>query len=144
MLHALIILFLLFLLSQAKHSFESGLASVLTIRDFTQIFDAFAEFSETLISTLMEALADPEADDEDDEEEDDKEETERELDGAMKEFEELMDRRPFLVNEVLLRRNANEVVEWEKRVALYGDDDEKVRSYSSCRLRSRPRLPPRI
>lgn len=44
----------------------------------------------------------------------------------MKEFEDLMDRRPFLVNEVLLRRNVNEVVEWEKRVALFGDDDEKV------------------
>lgn len=107
---------------QAKFTFESGLSSVLTIRDFTQIFDAFAEFSETLISTLMEALADP---DEDDEEEDG-EETEKELDDAMKEFEELMDRRPFLVNEVLLRRNVNEVVEWEKRVALFGDDDEKV------------------
>lgn len=37
-----------------------------------------------------------------------------------------MDRRPFIVNEVLLRRNPNEVVEWEKRVALYADNDEKV------------------
>ena len=33
---------------------------VVTIRDFTQIFDAYAEFSETLISTLMEAISDPE------------------------------------------------------------------------------------
>ncbi|KAI0064688.1 spliceosome complex protein [Artomyces pyxidatus] len=107
---------------RAKHTFESGIATVLTIRDFTQIFDAYAEFSESLISALMESLAEP---DEDDDEEDVKE-TEKELDTKMAEFEELMDRRPFLVNDVLLRRNPNDVQEWEKRVALWGEDDEKV------------------
>lgn len=108
---------------RATATFERGLAVVVTIRDFTQIFDAYAEFSETMISTLMDAIADEEnLEDEDF----DVAETEAELDERMKKFEELMDRRPFLVNEVLLRRNPNEVVEWEKRVALYGDDDPKV------------------
>lgn len=107
---------------QAAEIFEKGLSSVVTVRDFTQIFDAYAEFSETVISTLMTAVSDP------DSEEDDEglAEMEEELDTRMKTFEELMDRRPFLMNEVLLRRNPNEVVEWEKRVALHGDDDEKV------------------
>lgn len=108
---------------RASATFERGLADVVTIRDFTQIFDAYAEFSETMISTLMDAIADEDnAEDEDF----DVAETEAELDERMKGFEGLMDRRPFLVNEVLLRRNPNEVVEWEKRVALFGDDDEKV------------------
>nr|ODN91231.1 pre-mRNA-splicing factor SYF1 [Cryptococcus depauperatus CBS 7841] len=108
---------------RAGATFERGLAVVVTIRDFTQIFDAYAEFSETMISTLMDALADEEnLEDEDF----DVEETEQELDERMKKFEELMDRRPFLVNEVLLRRNPNEVVEWGKRIALYGDDDAQV------------------
>lgn len=66
----------------------------------------------------MDALAD--------EENDDVAETEVELDVRMKDFEELMDRRPFLVNEVLLRRNPNDVQEWEKRILLWGDNDEKV------------------
>ena len=70
---------------------------------------------------MMESLESP-----DEDEEDDAKETERELDVRMKEFEALMDRRPFLVNDVLLRRNSNDVQEWEKRVALWGDDDEKV------------------
>jgi pre-mRNA-splicing factor SYF1 len=107
---------------QASATFEKGLASVVTIRDFTQIFDAYAEFSETVISTLMTAISDP------DSEEDDEglAEMETDLDKRMKDFEDLMDRRPFLMNEVLLRRNPNEVVEWEKRIALWGDDDEKV------------------
>ncbi|KAG8969000.1 pre-mRNA-splicing factor syf1 [Tulasnella sp. 419] len=105
---------------KAKETFEKGMALVVTVRDFTQIFDAYAEFSESLISGLMELMANPDLDDED------VAETEQELDAKMKEFEELMDRRPFLVNQVLLRRNPNDVQEWEKRVALWGDNDEKV------------------
>ncbi|CED82167.1 spliceosome complex protein [Phaffia rhodozyma] len=123
---------------RAKYSFETGLGSVLTIRDFTQIFDAFTEFSETLISSLMESLAA-----EDEEDEDDKEGMEQELDSAMQEFEELMDKRPFLVNEVLLRRNGNDVVEWEKRVALYGQDDEKIiETYNKAISTINPRKAP--
>lgn len=105
---------------RAKATFELGLASVVTIRDFTQIFEAYTEFSETLISALMDHVAGG------GEDEDDLKETERELDERMQAFEELMDRRPFLVNDVLLRRNPHDVQEWEKRVALYGEDDEKV------------------
>ncbi|KAH7877925.1 protein prenylyltransferase [Lentinula edodes] len=104
---------------RAKETFEKGLDSVLTIRDFTQIFDAYAEFGESLISAMMESLAD-------EEDEAEAAETEKELDVRMKEFEELMDRRPFLINGVLIRRNPNDVQEWEKLVALHGDDDEKV------------------
>ena len=63
---------------------------------------------------------------EDEEDEAEAAETQQELDLKMKEFEELMDRRPFLVNDVLIRRNPNDVQEWEKRVALWGDDDQKV------------------
>ncbi|KAG8752944.1 pre-mRNA-splicing factor syf1 [Ceratobasidium sp. 423] len=104
---------------RATEAFEIGMSSVLTIRDFTQIFDAYAEFCETLISALMDELASPEDDE-------DTAETEAELDTRMRAFEKLMDRRPFLVNDVLLRRNPNDVQEWEKRVALWGADDEKV------------------
>ncbi|KAG5645896.1 pre-mRNA-splicing factor syf1 [Asterophora parasitica] len=106
---------------RAKETFENGLKSVLTIRDFTQIFEAYAEFGESLISALMSSL-----ENEEDETEEDMAETEKELDLRIAELEELTDRRPFLVNDVLIRRNPNDVQEWEKRVALWGDDDEKV------------------
>lgn len=110
----------------ARQTFEEGISTVVTLRDFTQIFDAYAEFSESYISSLMEGLADAD--------EEDVEEDEKEMDARMKDFEELMDRRPFLVNEVLLRRNPNDVQEWEKRVALFGNDDEKVRRVASFAL----------
>ena len=101
----------------AKAVFEEGMKSVLTIRDFSQVFDAYAEFGQSILDAMMASLAD---DDED------AAETEQELDAHMKAFEELADRRPFLHNDVLLRRNPNDVQEWEKRVALWGDDDEQV------------------
>ena len=118
-------------LELAKETFEEGMHSVVTVRDFTQIFDAYAETSENVISFMMEELAgedDAEQEEvaEQDEEEQTREEKEAELDQRMKDFEELMERRPFLVNDVLLRRNPDDVQEWEKRVALYGDDDVKV------------------
>ncbi|KAG8922297.1 pre-mRNA-splicing factor syf1 [Tulasnella sp. 417] len=109
---------------RAKATFEAGLADVVTVRDFTQIFDAYAEYSETLISGLMHMISNAEPDDED------AAETEKDLDQQMK---ELIDRRPFLVNEALLRRNPNDVQEWEKRVTLYGENDEKASTIRNCK-----------
>jgi pre-mRNA-splicing factor SYF1 len=103
---------------RAKAVFEKGMKSVLTIRDFSQVFDAYAEFGQSILDAMMASLAD--------DDDDDAAETERELDAHMQAFEELADRRPFLHNDVLLRRNPNDVQEWEKRVALWGDDDEQV------------------
>ena len=108
---------------RANSTFEAGIASVLTVRDFTQIFDAYVQFTESLLSAMMESLEEPD----EDEDEDDAKTTERELDAKMEEFAALMDRRPFLLNDVLLRRNPNDVQEWEKRVALWGENDERVR-----------------
>ena len=108
-------------LDTARDTFEEAMRQVVTVRDFTQIFDAYAETSENVISFMMEELAE-----EDEDEERPREEREAEIDERMQAFEALMERRPFLVNDVLLRRNPDDVQEWEKRVALHGDDDEQV------------------
>lgn len=107
-------------LDTAQATFEEGMRQVMTVRDFTQIFDAYAETSENVLSYMMEELAD------DDDDETPLAEREAEVDARMQSFEALMERRPFLVNDVLLRRNADDVQEWEKRVALYGANDEQV------------------
>ncbi|KAF4615495.1 hypothetical protein D9613_002905 [Agrocybe pediades] len=104
---------------RAKETFERGFKAVLTIRDFTQIYDSYGEFHESLISALVAALEASEGDE-------DVTELEEEVDQRVKELEDLADRRPFLANDVTLRRNPNDVQEWEKRVALWGDNDEEV------------------
>jgi pre-mRNA-splicing factor SYF1 len=114
---------------RAKATFEQGMKAVLTIRDFTLIYDAYAEFVESLISSLMEAIESGEEEDEDE-----AAELESELDVRMKEMEALADRRPFLHNDVLLRRNPHDVQEWEKRIALWGEDDEPVCVFFGFRI----------
>ena len=48
------------------------------------------------------------------------------LDIRLARFADLMDRRPFLVNEVLIRQNPHNVHEWQKRAELYDSQPEKV------------------
>ncbi|RHZ64715.1 mRNA splicing protein SYF1 [Aspergillus thermomutatus] len=105
---------------KARDVFEEGITTVMTVRDFTLIFDSYVEFEESIIGSLMEAAAlraDKGSLDED---------ADFDLDLRMLRFEQLMDRRPFLVNDVLLRQNPNNVIEWEKRVALWGDNKEEI------------------
>ena len=105
---------------RARDIFEEGITTVMTVRDFTLVFDTYAEFEESIIGTLMDAAtlrSDKGKVDED---------ADFDLDIRMMRFEQLMDRRPFLVNDVLLRQNPNNVVEWEKRVALWGDNKKEV------------------
>ncbi|KAG1225727.1 hypothetical protein G6F68_019867 [Rhizopus microsporus] len=68
----------------------------------------------------MEMAAEREKAGEKDEEED------LDLDLRLLRFEHLMDRRPFLVNDVLLRQNPNNVLEWQQRALLWGNNKEKV------------------
>ncbi|POR37389.1 Pre-mRNA-splicing factor SYF1 [Tolypocladium paradoxum] len=105
---------------RARDVFEEGITTVMTVRDFTLVFDSYVEFEESVIGTLMEVASmraekgvlDDDAD--------------FELDIRMLRFEHLMDRRPFLLNDVLLRQNPNHVSEWEKRIALWGDNKQEV------------------
>ncbi|OGM43453.1 pre-mRNA-splicing factor syf1 [Aspergillus bombycis] len=105
---------------KARDTFEEGITTVMTVRDFTLIFDSYVEFEESIIGNLMEAAAVRADKGQSDEEAD------FDLDLRMLRFEQLMDRRPFLVNDVLLRQNPNNVIEWEKRVALWGDNKQEI------------------
>ena len=105
---------------KARDIFEEGITTVMTVRDFTIIFDSYAEFEESIISTLMDAAIKRSNKGKVNEDAD------FDLDIRMMRFEQLMDRRPFLVNDVLLRQNPNNVNEWEKRVALWGNNKKEV------------------
>lgn len=112
---------------RARDIFEEGITTVMTVRDFTVIFDSYVEFEESVISALMDSAASRASNDYVNVEED------LDLDLRMIRFEQLMDRRPFLVNDVLLRQNPNNVTEWEKRVVLWGNNKMEVaQTYSDA------------
>lgn len=102
---------------RARDIYEEGMSKVLTVRDFTQIFDAYSQFEESLITNLMERANDEGLDEDDD----------LELEMRLARLEYLMDRRPLLLNRVLLRQNPHNVQEWLKRVKLLEDKPKEVR-----------------
>jgi len=119
---------------RARNTFEEGITTVMTVRDFTMIFDTYAEAEEAVIGILMEQATERQEKGALDEDAD------FDLDIRMLRFEQLMDRRPFLLNDVLLRQNPNNVNEWEKRVALWGDNKkEVVQTYTDAIAAINPR-----
>ncbi|KAH8794978.1 hypothetical protein F5882DRAFT_39987 [Hyaloscypha sp. PMI_1271] len=105
---------------RARDVFEEGITTVMTVRDFTLIFDSYVEFEEAITGSLMEdAAARSEKGVVD-------ENADFDLDIRMMRFEQLMDRRPFLINDVLLRQNPNNVSEWNVRIGLWGDNKQEV------------------
>ncbi|ODQ63751.1 hypothetical protein NADFUDRAFT_53404 [Nadsonia fulvescens var. elongata DSM 6958] len=93
----------------ARAIFEEGITQAMTVKDFSQIFNTYAEFEESFIANLMQD-----------------EEISIELDLTLERFEKLMDRRPFLLNDLMLRQDPNNVIEWQKRILLWGDNQAQV------------------
>ena len=87
-----------------------------------QVFDAYAQFEELSLSKRMEQM-------QEEGEGEEMAQTEKDeliLDLLMARFEDLMERRPLLLNSVLLRQNPHNVAEWQKRVTLLEDKPHEV------------------
>ena len=105
------------LFERARDIYEEAIQTVTTVRDFTQVFDAYAQFEELSLSKKMEEVAKkPSPSDDDD----------IDLELRLARFEYLMERRLLLLNSVLLRQNPHNVAEWHKRVKLYEDKPHEI------------------
>ncbi|BFZ56616.1 pre-mRNA-splicing factor syf1 [Savitreella phatthalungensis] len=102
---------------KAVEIFKEALDKIATVRDFAQIYDAYSEVEEFRMSQLVTQL---------EAEAGRNEELEDEADQAMTDFEALTENRALLLNDVLLRQNSNDVSTWEKRIALFEDDEEEL------------------
>lgn len=112
----------------ARDIYEEGIRTVMTVRDFSMIFDAYVKFIEAMLTAEMELAENPD-DDEDAEEVD----HQVQVDRLLKIYEDVADRRPILLNSVLLRQNPHNVREWEKRIELQKADLQKViRTYAEA------------
>ncbi|XP_015122343.1 pre-mRNA-splicing factor SYF1 [Diachasma alloeum] len=105
------------LFERARDIYEEAIQTVTTVRDFTQVFDAYAQFEELSLSKRMEEAANnPNPTPEDD----------IDLELRLARFEHLMDRRLLLLNSVMLRQNPHNVQEWHKRVRLYENQPHEI------------------
>jgi len=109
------------LFERARDIYEEAIQTVNTVRDFTHIFDAYAQFEELALSKMMEQEMD--------------ENDTATLDLYMARYEDLIDRRPLLLNSVLLRQNPHNVSEWQNRVELYKQKEklnEMINTYTEA------------
>ncbi|KAJ3192181.1 pre-mRNA-splicing factor syf1 [Irineochytrium annulatum] len=115
---------------RAGDVYEEAMVAVGTVRDFTMVFDAYAEFEEGVIGVKVAAVERDDKEEDEDERlsQEEREDLELDLDLRLARLDRLIQRRPFLVNDVVLRQNPHNVAEWEKRAALYKERDmlEKV------------------
>mmetsp|Transcript_16009 Transcript_16009/g.48093 ORF Transcript_16009/g.48093 Transcript_16009/m.48093 type:complete len:1025 (+) Transcript_16009:175-3249(+) len=124
---------------KARDIFEEALASVKTVRDFSSVWDAYTHFSETILTADMEA--------QDDEDADLTPEDELDFEMRMAGFERLLERRPLLLNAVLLRQNPHNVAEWHTRVSVLeeqGDFRQVVETYKEALRTVDPFLVPGV
>ncbi|KAJ3698708.1 hypothetical protein LUZ61_002413 [Rhynchospora tenuis] len=132
------------LYEKARDIFEEGISTVITVRDFSVIFDAYAQFEQSALAAKLEAAED-DSDDEMDGGEGGKDGMEKlakkllegcwlndddDTDLRLARFERLFDRRPELLNSVLLRQNPHNVEQWHRRVKLFeGDPARQASTY---------------
>mmetsp|Transcript_13419 Transcript_13419/g.21996 ORF Transcript_13419/g.21996 Transcript_13419/m.21996 type:complete len:907 (-) Transcript_13419:204-2924(-) len=117
---------------KARDVYEEAIHSVITVRDFTVVFDSYVKFEETVLTAKMAEAEESDSEDEDDDEDAlkqtalNKKSLEEEVELRMSRLEYLMDQRPILLNSVVLRQNPHNVYEWHKRVKLYKGDDTRT------------------
>lgn len=98
------------LFERARDIYEEAIQTVTTVIDFTQIFDAYAQFEELSVAKKVEAAAkNPSLADNDD------------IDMRIERLGNLFKRRLLLLNSVELRQNPHNVEQWHERVRLYQD-----------------------
>lgn len=56
-LHIFMICYLVYI-SQARDIYEEAIQTVITVRDFTQVYDAYAQFEKSMTTARMETVAD--------------------------------------------------------------------------------------
>ncbi|KAL5290155.1 XAB2 family protein [Megaselia abdita] len=120
------------LFERARDIYEEAIQTVTTVRDFTQIFDAYAQFEELSLNKQMEEFVNennPSVD------------YDIDIELRLVRFENLMERRLLLLNSVLLRQNPHNVQEWHKRVELFQSQPlEIIKTYTEAVQTVQPEL----
>lgn len=119
---------------RARDVYDEAIASVVTVRDFSLVFDALTQFEESMLSARMEHYADTDGsanlenperfllDDNGDD-----------VDLRLARLERLTEKRPELLSSVKLRQNPHNVLEWLRRVHLFeGNPERQIITYTEA------------
>lgn len=111
---------------QARDIYEEAIDSVKTVRDFTIVFDAYVKVEESILTAKMQMMGgDGDSMPEEAEETEDMAAVSADIDMRLARLEFMMEKRPLLLNNVVLKQNPHNVHEWLKRIKLFKEVDEK-------------------
>lgn len=122
---------------RARDVYEEAVTTVMTVRDFSMVFDAYAQYEESIIAAAMEQLpaleAEAAAEGAGGEAAGRLAEAQADLDIRLARLERLTERRPELLSSVLLRQNPHSVKEWLRRVGLFKADPARcIHTYATA------------
>lgn len=138
------------LYEKARDVFEEGLTTVVTVRDFGVVFDAYSQFEQSALSAKIETagLEDDEESKDNDRDEDGKRDVSKltnkffagfwlndddDVDLRLARLEHIINRRPELLNSVLLRQNPHNVENWHRRVKLFeGNPTKQILTFTEA------------
>ncbi|KAJ1914014.1 pre-mRNA-splicing factor syf1 [Coemansia sp. S17] len=106
------------LVEQARDIYEEAVVKVDSVKDFAMVFDAYAAFEEAGVAAALESEAERVAKGK---------AGDLMMDLKLLRLERLMDRRPFLASDVVLRQNPHSVAAWLKRVSLWREKNDEAR-----------------
>jgi len=112
---------------RSRDTFEEGINSVTTVRDFTVVFDSYVKFEEGILTAKIRMS-----------EQEDTADVATEIGGDIElrlaRLEFLLEKRSILLNAVALRQNPHNVNEWHKRLKLLKDDTISMKIFQHRKL----------
>ncbi|XP_020574450.1 pre-mRNA-splicing factor SYF1 [Phalaenopsis equestris] len=133
------------LYEKARDVFEEGLANVVTVRDFSVIFDSYAQFEQSALAAKIETAENGSDGSDDDGDKNGIDKLSKKFledfwlnddddaDLRLARLENLFDRRPELLNSVLLRQNPHNVEQWHRRVKLFeGNPTRQILTFTEA------------
>lgn len=126
---------------KARDIYEEAINSVATVKDFTIVFDAYVKVEESVLTAKMQLANDPDASSTDEEEDEPDASMPNDIEMRLSRIEYLLEKRPILLNSVVLRQNPHNVFEWHKRVKLFkGDAKRQLTTYMEAIKTVDPKL----
>lgn len=110
--------------AKVRHFYNLGIKKCSTVSDFVDIFDAYIAFEENILNQLGEKLQNEEIQE--------IQEVHEEFDFRMYVFEQLLESRPFLLNDMMLRIDINNLDEWFKRIELFEEKESLENVIGTC------------
>lgn len=103
-------------IDEARRVYKEAFTKVTNVRDFGVVFAAYSQLEEELVNLYISESYPQQI-----------------IDEAMKKIEDLLDSRVFLLSDVKIKENPNDVSEWQNRIKLHeGNIVEMLRTFAEA------------